>query len=217
MARKPDPNARGKLLAAARAAFAENGVERARVEDISSAAGLSKGAFYLHFESKDEALDEILGGFFELIAATGVERLAAREALLARVGYPDARDWEQGSERLQAWRDLDRRCTTMMLETLWAQRDILRILLHHRLDDLQALTELGRAQVHAELRMAIEAGHCRSDIDPAVAGDLLTGMYLQLGRRMVAAQERPDFESWARTIDTVVVEGIAHRPSRKEA
>src|SRR5262245_22685369 len=63
MARTPDPTAKIALLSAAEAVFAEKGVEAAKVEDITRRAGLSKGAFYLHFESKEEALKQICETF----------------------------------------------------------------------------------------------------------------------------------------------------------
>ena len=55
MARPSDPNARMRLLEAARRIFIEHGLDRAKVEDITREAGLSKGAFYLHFKTKDDA------------------------------------------------------------------------------------------------------------------------------------------------------------------
>src|SRR5215469_1858708 len=60
MPRPSDPNARSRLLEAAGRIFIEHGLDRAKVEDITRAAGLSKGAFYLHFKTKDDAFKEIL-------------------------------------------------------------------------------------------------------------------------------------------------------------
>jgi len=63
MPRVADPNAKIALLASAEAVFAEKGVGAAKVEDIARRAGLSKGAFYLHFDSKEEALRQICESF----------------------------------------------------------------------------------------------------------------------------------------------------------
>src|SRR6187549_300130 len=60
MPRPSDPHARARLLDAARAIFSERGLDRAKVEDITTRAQLSKGAFYLHFASKEEAFRELL-------------------------------------------------------------------------------------------------------------------------------------------------------------
>jgi AcrR family transcriptional regulator len=62
MPRPSDPHARARLLDAARVVFSERGLDRAKVEDITTRAQLSKGAFYLHFESKEEAFRELLAG-----------------------------------------------------------------------------------------------------------------------------------------------------------
>ena len=51
------------LLDAARKSSSPNAaLDRAKVEDITTGAQLSKGAFYLHFESKEEAFRELLAG-----------------------------------------------------------------------------------------------------------------------------------------------------------
>jgi len=47
---------RRDLLAAARRAFAELGYGGATIDDIARAAGCSKGAYYFHFATKEEAL-----------------------------------------------------------------------------------------------------------------------------------------------------------------
>jgi len=45
---------RQRLLEAALGVFARNGYDRATVDEIVREAGFSKGAFYVHFESKDD-------------------------------------------------------------------------------------------------------------------------------------------------------------------
>jgi AcrR family transcriptional regulator len=51
---------RQRLLASALSVFARNGYERATVDEIVREAGFSKGAFYVHFESKDDLFWEML-------------------------------------------------------------------------------------------------------------------------------------------------------------
>ena len=62
---------RTKLLAAARDAIRTNGYAATTVDDICTAAGVSKGSFFHHFASKDrlgvaaiEAFDEMASGLF---------------------------------------------------------------------------------------------------------------------------------------------------------
>ncbi len=46
---------RGQLLDAARRVFTERGFDGATIDDIAEAAGVSKGAFYFHFATKEDA------------------------------------------------------------------------------------------------------------------------------------------------------------------
>ena len=52
---KPQEERRADLLDAAAAIFSRDGVADAKVEDITEYANVSKGTFYLYFESKDVA------------------------------------------------------------------------------------------------------------------------------------------------------------------
>src|SRR5512142_2287504 len=63
MPRPARPGVHDDLLEAARNEFARRGLERARVEDVARRAGVSKGAFYLHFQSKEQAFEELLQRF----------------------------------------------------------------------------------------------------------------------------------------------------------
>jgi AcrR family transcriptional regulator len=47
---------RAALLAAAREAFASQGVDASTIQDITEAADVAKGSFYNHFDSKDSIL-----------------------------------------------------------------------------------------------------------------------------------------------------------------
>ena len=51
---------RQKLVEAALELFSTSGYEHATVDDISHAAGYSKGAYYFHFSTKDDMLLELL-------------------------------------------------------------------------------------------------------------------------------------------------------------
>src|SRR3954451_6912726 len=51
---------RGKLVDAALRMFSTSGYDHATVDDISAAAGYSKGAYYFHFSTKDDILLELL-------------------------------------------------------------------------------------------------------------------------------------------------------------
>jgi AcrR family transcriptional regulator len=54
MARRKSPGRREELLAAGERVFRSRGIEKATIEQVTTAAGVSKGTFYLYFRSKNE-------------------------------------------------------------------------------------------------------------------------------------------------------------------
>ncbi len=88
---------RGAILAAARGLFATNGYDATSVGDILLAAGVSRGAMYHHFPSKED----VFAAVFMQTSADAIRRAAARipasasarDALLAGcLGWLDAVD-----------------------------------------------------------------------------------------------------------------------------
>ena len=99
MPRPADPNARAALISAARAEFVKKGLRGARIEDITGACGLSKGAFYLHFASKEQLFGEVVSQVQELLSALSRERIEIMERFLAEHGPLEAKDLAEHSER----------------------------------------------------------------------------------------------------------------------
>lgn len=55
--------------------FAQKGFSATSVQEITKECGISKGAFYLHFKSKDELLLEILQHHFDMITQSITEKI----------------------------------------------------------------------------------------------------------------------------------------------
>lgn len=216
MARKADPDAKKNLLAAARAAFAAVGVDAARVEDIAHAAGLSKGSFYLHFASKDAAFEELIQGFFAVVADLSVQRQEAHRDLEETLGRMGAEDWRDQTPRFDAFGALEHAHTVRALQAMWRHRDVLRCILEQgsgeRVALLSRLMDMTRSMLSAQFQVPMGSGAFRADLDPDLVSELVIGMYLQLARRMTRLPQKPDFDLWARTVDTLMVEGLAARP-----
>jgi AcrR family transcriptional regulator len=84
---KPADVRREELLAAAEQLFLAHGVEATTVDQITRAAGVAKGTFYLYFKSKDDV-------------RTGLaERLAGRHRAAAAQIFPSLTP----ADRLRAW------------------------------------------------------------------------------------------------------------------
>src|ERR1044071_3899310 len=110
MPRPSDPQAKPRLIEAARRVFLERGLDRAKVEEITRAAGLSKGAFYLHFESKEDAFKEILSS---ALAELSVELTAIETSR-------NEQPWGDFEGLVEHWLDKDQ----AIYECLWKHRAI---------------------------------------------------------------------------------------------
>jgi AcrR family transcriptional regulator len=90
---------RAKLIEAAQQLFSTSGYEHATVDDISHAAGYSKGAYYFHFSTKDDILLELLRiwteGRSEKLADDQAQLSAdeLREVLADFFSYADEPQW----------------------------------------------------------------------------------------------------------------------------
>lgn len=72
------PEARpDEILDAALKVFTDKGFAAARVDDVAAAAGVSKGAVYLYFVSKEALFEALVRRFAQRVAAGAAERVAA--------------------------------------------------------------------------------------------------------------------------------------------
>ncbi len=69
-ARRLRASRRSAILAAARQRFALRGYHRTSIDDIIAEAGIARGTFYLHFESKRAIFDELLAELFSALQKT---------------------------------------------------------------------------------------------------------------------------------------------------
>jgi AcrR family transcriptional regulator len=67
---------RAQLLAKGRELFATQGIKKANVEDLTRAAGISKGAFYLFYNSKEELFFELMEQFEDEFKANMLKEVA---------------------------------------------------------------------------------------------------------------------------------------------
>jgi len=206
MARPPNPHAREALLEAARAEFARSGLEHARIEDIARRAGVSKGAFYLHFQSKESTFREILQRFLGVLEEQTNRRQEAEERFEREVGRPG-----RGAS-LEQLVEFDCRTDTELLEVLWRNRLILAAL-----DRAVGPACLGlvadfrrrlRQLVVGRIALKQTEGWLRRDVDPEVVGDVIVGAYESYGRRMVDLRAKPDLAAWARAFLALFYQGL---------
>jgi AcrR family transcriptional regulator len=202
MARRPTPGAHEALLDAARDEFARVGVDRARVEDIARRAGISKGAFYLHFRTKDDAFREIIQRFLGALEDHARRRpeISERAGRLAGAGSAVAAAFEA-----ECAADVD------LLELLWRNREIVEAVENGGKPYRELLEETRgrlRALVTERILEGQRVGALRNDVGPDVVSDVVVGAYEDLARRMAGMRTKPDLAGWARSMLVVVYEGI---------
>jgi len=204
--RPANPRVRDALLDAARSEFGRAGVAQARVEDIARAAGVSKGAFYLHFDSKEEAFREILHRFLGVLEDHSTRRREAELRFDRDVGRP-------GRETtLQQTLDLDCKLDAELLESLWRNRLIVAALDRAAgppcLDIVSDFRRRMRSMVGSRIALKQQEGWLRADVDPEVIVDVLLGTYEGYARRMLGMKAKPDFARWARAFLSLLYQGI---------
>jgi len=217
MARPADPNARASLIAAARAEFVKKGLRGARIEDITAACGLSKGAFYLHFESKEALFGELMAGFKARLDAMTDERLEAMQRFLAEHGRVDVQDAATRSERYRRLVQLETELDLGMLELMWAHRDLMDVLIRGAQGSefesfIWSLADREVERVARDCQPLLADGAPGEDaLEPELLGSLIVGAYLLLCKRMIQMKEKPDLAAWARTLQHFVREGYMPR------
>lgn len=80
-----------RLLSVATSLFARNGFDRTSVQEIVEAAGVTKGAMYHYFDSKDELLHEIYARLLR-VQIERLERFAGDESPVATRVHSAAAD-----------------------------------------------------------------------------------------------------------------------------
>ncbi len=183
MSRVADPTARISLLRAAEEVFAKKGLDAAKVEEIARLAGVSKGAFYLHFEGKEEAFLHV------------VEAFLARCGSLLHAPSPQLLDQFHGADLAECGVDEG----VELYEFLWQNRAILAIL-HTCKGDYAYLFEAFRRDLHGNMKgwveLFIERGVYRSDLDPQLVATLMVGAHGELAKAMLASEKKPPLRDW---------------------
>lgn len=99
---------RKDMIAAALRLFADRGIKATTIRDIAHEAGVTEGALYRHFESKEQLAQSLFGecakSLYEALAAsvTGVKGAHKRLCALARAFFQFAQDNPEAYEYVMA-------------------------------------------------------------------------------------------------------------------
>ncbi|MSP61320.1 MAG: TetR/AcrR family transcriptional regulator [Myxococcales bacterium] len=207
MGRPSDPNAKIDLLRAAEAEFLARGLDHAKVEDIAVRAGRSKGAFYLHFASKEDAFRQIVESMLARLAATlddgGIfdpGGIFTREDL-GLAGGPQV---------LAAWLDKD----VQIFEFVWHNRRVFRMLLEggrsatfgYLIDEFAERT---RSNTVRFLAWGVRQGFFRADLDVDLASLVISGAYDRVARHLVRSDGQIDLRPQCAKVQRLVLGAIS--------
>lgn len=150
--RRKREETRERLLKAAFGVFARNGYERATVDEIVRDAGFSKGAFYVHFSTKED-----------LFRAMLEERAASLQAAFLQVLHPEVPLKDNIRNLLTAIIDIEEQDAewpaTFMEFLAHAGRNV------EVRERLAEIFESWHKFIVEMLRMSQDAGQVRTDID----------------------------------------------------
>jgi AcrR family transcriptional regulator len=137
---KPAAQRRRDLLDAGLAVFLEKGVAASTLDHVTQRAGVAKGTFYLHFDSKEHLLAALQADFEQ----TMVERIDSRVAEAAEAGA----SW---SARLDTW-------VTAALADYPAEHALHDVLFHHPVLPAESREAHAERDLADSLTDLIEAG-----------------------------------------------------------
>lgn len=212
MARPADPHARAALIAAARTEFVKKGIRGARIEDITAACGLSKGAFYLHYSSKEALFGEVVAEFTEAMERLITQRKEAANRFFEEHGSLEAGDVAERSVRYEGLVRMSAEADLRTLELMWAYRDVVHVLMRgSQGTDFESVmwqvVEREVERVSQDFHRLQSSRAFRSDVPTEVTGSLLVGTYLLLAQRMSQMEQKPDLAAWASSLHRLILEG----------
>lgn len=146
----PKEERRDEILKAAAAVFSEKGYRTSGVSDIVERAGVARGTFYHHFDSKKEIFLELLKAYFAGFAAVLEENHRRLTAALETGGdLPGA--WRENALSILRYHDENRELTTL------AYREAMG--LDERFSDkVRELSTFARSMMAQEFQMVADRG-----------------------------------------------------------
>jgi len=190
----------------------KKGLRGARIEDITAACGLSKGAFYLHAASKEALFGEVVGEFTSAMNLLIERRIQEMERFFAEHGPLEARDVAERSERYELLVAKNTEADLGTLELMWAYRDVVHVLTRGsqgtEFESLMwGMVDREVSRVTQEFERLQTDGVSRADVPATVIGSLIVGTYLLLAQQMSQMEHKPDLAGWARSIHRLIREG----------
>jgi AcrR family transcriptional regulator len=192
---------RTQLLDAARKVFAVKGFHAATVDDITRAAGVAKGTFYLYFAEKRTIFYELIQRFFEMVTEAGMSVAA---------------DVDTTGDFLEHVGRAARRLATIFREN----RDLVRLTYRESMSMDERLERMVRefyrrmGQIEADnIRLGVKLGLLRDDIDPLVAAFAQIGMVERVLLQWMFDRSSPEVPDLVRQVVELAYRGMQRCPT----
>jgi AcrR family transcriptional regulator len=217
MARPNNPQARQALIDAAVELFVEKGLAKSRVEDITRRCGLSKGAFYLHFSSKEALFGEQVDALMREMNDLYRRRQAPYRALFQAAGQNNTAARSEAHALSQSLMAHDKKFDLETLEALWRRRAVVDVLFHGSRGTpfdsvVWQFIDAESRRVQRELKRMRQLGLCRDDLPDEIVAAQAIGGWVMLSRSMARLKRKPDLGRWVESSSSMLYQGISTSP-----
>ena len=201
MAPRPDVSdqRRHQIMDAALTVFSHLGFERASMDDIAKEAGVSKGALYLYYKSKDAIIAKLLQLFFDQ-ALKQVKLLAAGEGSVTEQLLAFTRVLTREMDRMAAMQPI-----SLQFYAIAARHATIRQHLRAYFADYRALME-------EVIQRGIAQGELRADISPAETAVTLTALLEGLALLWLIDPQATDWHVQVESSTQLLIQGLSASP-----
>jgi AcrR family transcriptional regulator len=190
---------RSQILEAATAVFARMGFERARMDDIADEAGVSKGALYLYYKSKDAIIATLLKFFFDQ-ALNQIRTLTAGEGSVTAQLLTLTRQQTQEMDRMVLLRPV-----SFQFYAIAARQASVRQHMSVYFDEYRAILE-------DLIRRGIAQGEFRPDTNPTEVAITYTGLYEGLALLWMIDPQATDWHKQVEAATQLFLRGLVTNP-----
>ena len=201
MAPRPDVSdqRRNQIMEAALTVFSRLVFERASMDNIAKEAGVSKGALYLYYKSKDAIIAKLLQLFFDQ-ALKQVKVLAAGEGSVTEQLLAFTRVLTREMDRMAAMQPI-----SLQFYAIAARHATIR-------QHLRAYFAEYRALMEEVIQRGIAQGELRADISPAETAVTLTALLEGLALLWLIDPQATDWHVQVESSTKLLIQGLSASP-----
>ena len=201
MAPRPDVSdeRRHQIMDAAFAVFSRLGFERASMDDISKEAGVSKGALYLYYKSKDAIIAKLLQIFFSQ-AIKQIRALATGEGSAAAQLMSMTRQFTREMDRMVAVQPI-----TLQFYAIAARHEEVRKHLGAYFAEYCAVME-------EVIKRGVAQGEFHPNTDPAAVAITLSALYEGLALLWLVNPQGADWHAQMESSTRLLLRGLGANP-----